>query len=519
MADRRRQRCAPAAALPLLGPAVAALLLTPGARAAWQVSPTVELREAWSDNVSLRRDGQKDSQFITTITPGIAITNQTPRLQLSAAYRLSIYEYSDGRVAGTDRMNSALNATAKGKVIDDLLFFDAQAGISQQPVSAFGPVAGGSDYSTNNKSEVRTYQVSPYLVHRFGATASAELRYTHDMVDSENSGYGRSTSDTASLNVSSGPAFRTVGWGLNLRRQNLQDSIAPGSNSNTALASLRYLVAPTFSLTATGGYDKFDYAGMGGSTQGASWSGGFAWNPSSRTSLQMSAGKRYYGNSYFLAATHRSRNTVWNIGYSDNVTTSRQNFLLPSAVNTADMLNGLFRTAYPEAALRAMAVEAYIRAWNLPRSLPDSVNYFSNRYVLQRQLNASMAWRSARTTALFTLFRTRREALSLLQYDSALLGSSQQNLNDNTSQTGGALMVDYRLNSRTSASLSATLTKTDSDQLGLGETSRQLRASVSRTFQPNLSGSVEVRRNHGGLALEGSSYSENAVAASLSMKF
>jgi uncharacterized protein (PEP-CTERM system associated) len=515
MADRRRQRCAHAA----LGPAVAALLLAPGARAAWQVSPTVEVREAWSDNVSLRRDGQKDSQFITSITPGIAITNQTPRLQVSAAYRLNVYEYSDGRVAGTDRMNSALNATAKGKVIDDLLFFDAQAGIAQQPVSAFGPVAGGSEYSTNNKSEVRTFQVSPYLVHRFGAAASAELRYAHDMVDSDDPGYGRSTSDTASLSLSSGPAFRKVGWGLNLRRQQLQDSIAPGTSSNTALGSLRYVVTPTFSLTATGGYDKFDYEGMGGSTQGASWSGGFAWNPSARTSLQLSAGKRYYGNSYFLAATHRSRGTVWNIGYSDNVTTSRQNFLLPSAINTADMLNGLFRRDFPDAVQRAQVVEAYIRAFALPRSLPDSVNYFSNRYILQRQLNASMAWRGARTTALLTLFRMRREALSLLQYDSSLLGSSQQTLNDNTSQTGGALMVDYRLNARTSASLSATVTKTESDKLGLGETNRQLRASVSRTFQRNLSGSLEVRRNHGGLALEGSSYSENAVAASLSMKF
>lgn len=519
MADRRRQRCATTAALPLLGPAVAALLLAPAARAAWQVSPTVELRESWSDNVSLRRDGQKDSQFITSITPGIAVTNQTPRLQVSAAYRLNIHEYSDGRVAGTDRLTSALNATAKGKVIDDLLFFDAQAGISQQPVSAFGPVASGSEYSSTNRSEVRTYQVSPYLVHRFGAAASAELRYAHDMVDSENSGYGRSTSDTASLNLSSGRAFRTVGWGLTLRRQHLQDSIAPGSSNSTALASLRYVVTPTFSLTGTGGYDKFDYAGMAGGTQGASWSGGFAWNPSTRTSLQMSAGKRYYGNSYFLAATHRSRYTVWNIGYSDNVTTSRENFLLPSAVNTADMLDALFRTSHPDAALRARAVEAYIRFYNLPRSLPDSVNYFSNRYVLQRQLNASMAWRSARTTALVTLFHTKREALSLLQYDSALLGSSQQNLNDNTSQTGGALMLDYRLNGRTSASLSATVTKTESDKLGLGETNRQLRAAVSRTFQPNLSGSMEVRRNHGGLALEGSSYTENAVAASLSMKF
>lgn len=511
MADRRICR-----ALPLLGTVLA--LLPAAVQAAWQVTPSVEVKETWSDNAALRPDDQKESQFITSVSPGISIINNTPRLQFAASYRLSAFAYSNNRVNGTDRFNHNLDATVKGKVIQDFLFFEAQAGVSQTPTSAFGPVSD-NDYSSANRSEVRTWRVSPYIVHRFGGFATAELRYAHDLVDSDAAGFGRSTADTASLSINSGPVFRTVGWGFQASRQNLDDSIAPASSTSTALLSGRYLLTPLFSLTATGGYDKFDYAGMGQSTQGASWSGGFAWNPSSRTSLTANAGKRYYGNSYFLAATHRSRNTVWSINYNDNVTTSRDNFLLPSAVNTATMLDQLFLPNYPDPVLRALAVAAYIRALNLPATLPDSVNYFSNRYTLQRQFNASVALRSARTTTLLTVFKTRREALSLLQYDSDLLGSGQQNLNDNTSQTGLAFTFDYRFNPRTNASLSANVSKTDSRSLGLGERNRQYRAMLARSFQARLSGSLEIRRNYGGLALQQSSYTENSVAATLSMKF
>jgi uncharacterized protein (PEP-CTERM system associated) len=512
MADRTRHRW------PLLGGALVLALLPGAVRAAWQLAPSLELRETWSDNAGLRPDGQKESRFITSVTPGITATNNTPRFQFSASYRLNAFAYSDSRVSGTDRFNSSLNATARGELLSDFLFFDAQAGISQTPVSAFGPVSD-SPYADTNRSEVRTWRIAPYLRHTFGGFASAELRYSHDLVDADQEGFGHSTADTVHLAVTSGQNFRTVGWALDLNREQIDDSIAPASINSRALASLRYILTSQLSLTATGGYDKFDYEEMGETTKGASWSAGFAWTPSSHTSLTASAGKRYYGNSYFLAATHRSRNTVWSINYSDDVTTSRSSFLLPSAVDTAAMLNQMFMPNYPDPVQRAIAVAAYIRALNLPPTLPNSINYFSNRYMLQRTFNASVALRTARTTTMATLYRTRREALSRLQYDSDLLGSGVQNLNDDTDQTGLALMLDYRLSARTSAAVSATLSRSESRSAGYRQNNRLFRAYLTRTFSQKLAGSVEVRRNYGELALQNSSYTENTVAASLSLRF
>jgi uncharacterized protein (PEP-CTERM system associated) len=507
----RRTRCA------ALGSALLLALLPSAVRAAWQVKPSVEVRETWSDNPELRNDSDKRSQFITSVSPGLTVTNDTPRLQVSASYRLNAFAYSDER-AGNQRMNSSLNANVRGNPIPDFLYFDASAGIAQTPVSAFGPVSD-SPYSGSNRSEVRSYRVSPYIMHQFGNFATTQLRYTHDLVDSDLGGYGRSKGDTVELAVNSGPSFKTLGWGLRLDRENLEDGIAPASINSSALASLQYSLTRQFSLTATGGYDKFDYETMGGGTKGASWSLGFSLEPSARTSLKMSAGRRYYGNSYFLAASHRSRNTVWSINYSDDVSTSRNNFLLPSAVDTAVMLNQMYQTNFPDPVQRAAFVEAYIRALGLPRSLPNPINYFSNRYSLQRQFNTSMAWRSSRTTAMVTLFKMRRQALSLVEYDSALLGNSRQNLNDNTDQTGLSVNAGYRLSARTSTALSVTTSRSKSISNELSENSRMVRLYVTHSFQQRLTGTLEVRRNSGGLALQNGSYAENAVAASLSMNF
>ncbi|WP_338769392.1 TIGR03016 family PEP-CTERM system-associated outer membrane protein [Massilia sp. METH4] len=507
----RRTRCA------ALGSVLLLALLPSAVRAAWQVKPSVEVRETWSDNPDLRSDNDKRSQFITSVSPGIAVTNESPRLQVSASYQLNAFAYSDER-ANNQRLNSSLNASARGNPLRDFLYFDASASISQAAVSAFGPVSD-SPYSGSNRSEVRSYRISPYIQHQFGNFATTQLRYSHDLVDSDFAGLARSQADTIDLAINSGPTFRTLGWGLQLNRENVEDGLAPKSINSSALASLRYALNRQFSLTGTGGYDKFDYEGMGEETKGASWSLGFSYEPSARTSLRMSAGRRYYGNSYFLAATHRSRNTVWSINYSDDVSTSRSNFLLPSAVDTASMLNQMYQATIPDPVQRALFVQAYIRALNLPRSIPNAINYFSNRYSLQRQLNASMAWRSSRTTAVANLYKTRREALSLVRYDSALLGPGQQNLNDDTDQTGMSVNVSYRLSARTSAALSANASRSKSLSGNLSDNSRQFRLYVTRSFQQRLAGTLEVRRNSGSLGLQNGSYAENAVSTSLSMNF
>ena len=109
-----------------------------------------------------------------------------------------------------------MNANAKAKVINELLFVDASASIGQRDASAFGPLLqpSGNNFASANSTEVKTTRISPYLKQRYGTYANAELRYTYDRVTSSAAGLNDSTGRALSLNLASGSAFRQLGWSL-----------------------------------------------------------------------------------------------------------------------------------------------------------------------------------------------------------------------------------------------------------------------------------------------------------------
>jgi uncharacterized protein (PEP-CTERM system associated) len=520
MAEPRRKALAAAVGL-------AALALSQPSRADWTVAPSLSLSEIWTDNVVLAPKGQERGQFISQATPSLVVRNHGPRLDFSVNYSKNFFKYADEDVRGPDGQaaNSGsqnLQAQLHAKLISEVLFLDSTATISEQGVSAFGPSAAvnpANPFAPGLTSEVKTWRISPYLLHRFGEQANAEVRYAHDKVSSDQLNFGSSTSDQMSANLASGPAFRTVGWNLYYVRQNLQDSIAQKSSNQNMTGTLNYLYSPQLTLTVTGGYDRYDYQSPGGDTKGKNWSVGGSWRPSSRTSIQLNVGKRYFGDSYFLAASHRTRVSVWSLNYSDAVTTTRSQFQLPSTINTASMLDQLFQAQIPDPVARRQAVEAYIIAAGLPPSLANSINYLSNRYMLQKQLQATAAFNGVRSTLILALTSSRRTGLSLLDVDAGLLGGSSSALNDNTRQNGGTATYNWRISPRTSMNLSANYSRSESLSLTRTDNNRALRMNLTHQFARKVNGNLELRRTKGATAVAGRDYTENAISASVSKQF
>jgi uncharacterized protein (PEP-CTERM system associated) len=513
MAERRR------AALPLAAPVAAlALALAPAARAELKFSPSVALTETYTDNVNLAPPDEARHQFIADLAPTFALASNTRRLQLSAAYTIHSYAYAQQDVPNVIHSNRQLQAAAKARLIDELLFVDAAANRGQQSISAFGPLINDNPYSALNRTEVSTWRISPYVVHRFGSAADMQLRYTHDSVDTGTQAFGNTRGDSVAFSLASARE-RRLGWDLHYDRQRLVDRLAGPSQSQSAQAQLSYRLVPSLALTAASGYDDYDYETLGGRTRGQSWSAGLVWTPSPRTSLQASAGHRYFGKTYALAATHRSRHTVWSINYNEAVTTSRQQYLLPATIDTASLLDRLFTPNIPDPDARRLAVDAYLRATGLPSSLANNVNYLSNRYMLQKQFQASAAFTGAYSLLVLSAYDTRRTGLSLQQADSDLLGSTLASLNENVRQQGLSAMFTYRLSSRSQAIASAIAGRNDSLATGIRDDNRALRLGVSHLFERNLQGLLEVRRVQGGADLAGGRrYRENAISATLSMK-
>ncbi len=512
---RKRRRLL---AAPLAVPAaVMAALLAPAAHGAdWNFVPSVTLRETYTDNVARASDDLARSQFVTELTPGFTLDAKGRRLTLRAGYQLSVFAFADSDLAGTDSSRHQFSGNARAALIDELLFVDASGSIGNQAISPFGPQALNNSYATANQALVKAYRVSPYLVHKFGNLARAELRYTRDAVDSGTVGLGNSDSDSVALNLSNANATRRFGWNLVHSRQRLDNDV---SVSNTELSSLtlRYALTARLSLNGSIGHDAYDYESLGGATEGESWNAGLTWTPSRRTTVTASVGKRFFGDSYSLTALHRSRYSVWSINYNDAVTTSRAQFLLPGTIDTAGTIDtGPMPSSLVDPVERARALQEYIAANGLPGSPANSVNYFSNQYFLQKQFQASVALRGSRSSLVLSAFDTRRTPLSVPQ-SSAPVGAGNA-LNVAAKQRGASLLASYAISPRSALSMSASSSKADSSTTGQAGDQRAVRLGLTRKFQSRLNGALELRRGNGTLGTGTGTYRETALSASLNLQ-
>jgi len=518
------QRPATAARLPamlaLTPLALAAMLLSAEARADWKVTPRLDLRETYSDNVGLQDEANAHGSFVSEVSPSVRISTNGPRLKLNAEAGWREYAYSDRDAPNLQNSERRYNGTAQAMLVDQLLYVNAGASSARRAISAFGPVSGNT-FSAANRTDIRSWNISPYLRHRFGSSADMTVRYARDAVDGGLAGFGNSMATTRSADIASGTAFTTVGWNLSYYHQDLSERLAGESSSEFSNAGLRWNLIRRFSLTANVGYDKYEYPVMGEGTSGRSWSTGFIWTPSTRTSVQASFGHRYFGKTGLLRSSYRTQRSVWNLDYNDQITTTRSQFTLPAAIDTAAMLDGLFAASFPDPVQRQEAVQAYIAATGLPPALADSINYLSNRYIRIKRLQGAAIFRGTRGNLTFTLYDEERNAMSTQQSDSTLLLGQLATLNDNTRQYGASAHLDYRLSPRSGAYANLSSSRVRSLSADITSDNSELRLGMNHRFASRTQGSLELRHTNGrqGLVFNSGSFHENALVATLSVQY
>jgi uncharacterized protein (PEP-CTERM system associated) len=499
--------------------AIVALLTACHASAAeWRVTPRLDIRQTYTDNVRLAPRGSEQSDFITDLSPGLNVSANGPGLKLKADYAFQYLRYAnDGK--GNSSFHR-LNAATGVDLIKNLFSFDGNASISQQSISLNGVRATDNYAITDNRTTVRTFTASPYLHHEFRGFATAELRYTHTTVDTSANVMSSSQSDGLRLSVNSDSSSRKLGWGINYNTQRNSLANADAVNSSTASGNLRYLVTPQFSLNATGGYDKYDYLATAGTPgpEGRFYSGGFSWQPTERTTLAASAGRRFYGKTYSLSSSVRSRASVWRLSYDENITTSLSQFGLTTTDSTADFLNQLFRSSIPDDAQRQQTVDQFIATTGLPATLTHSINYLTNQFFLQKALRASVAITGAKNTVVFTAFNVSRQPQSVQSAPEALAGLSALTTGD-TRQTGLDALWNWRVTALTNAMLNADITKSKTNFNSTEERLKTIRAALAFRLQAKLNGVVELKHAVQTSGASGNNYRENAVSASLMMKF
>jgi uncharacterized protein (PEP-CTERM system associated) len=484
----------------------------------WKFLPSLNLAETYTDNLRLTPPGTEKGDFVTQVSPSISVLGIGRSSHFKADYVMQNLAYANERSGITT--NHQLNAVADAELLRELFFLDGKAAINQQNISAFGPQPANNLNITDNRTDVKAWSVSPYLQRRFGQEATAQLRYAYEGTDTNSSSLQNARTDRVQFKIESGPVFKTLAWGVRYSRQKTNySSVMPLDMEETGL-NLNYRVSARLSLTGSAGYESNNYVSLGGENpSGRFWSAGVVWTPTERTSISATAGRRFYGDSYSLALSERTRNSIWSVGYHEDITTTQAQFQMPVTIDTANFLNQLWKNSIPNDETRAQAVDAFIRNTGLPSSLAQAVNTFTNRVFLQKSAQASVAVTGVKNTVVVSLFNMRREAQSTQGIDNALLGAGAATLADNTQQLGANAVWNWRLSPRINANLGGTYARVNALSTGDIEHNKSVRLAFVRKFQPKLTGTLELRRlqhdtNHGA-----GDFQENAITASLLMAF
>src|SRR5215831_3339141 len=140
------------------------------------IQPFASVSEIFTDNVNYTHS-PRNFAAITTLSPGISFSADTPRLQAVAAGSASGTIYLPSSNSSLNQVYGNLYANGHATVYPDLLFVDFQNVITQ---STTLPGFGFQNLSTlprNQQTQQYINNVSPYIVKSFDGWVDTRLRY------------------------------------------------------------------------------------------------------------------------------------------------------------------------------------------------------------------------------------------------------------------------------------------------------------------------------------------------------
>lgn len=442
----------------------------------WSVSPTLEVSEIYSDNIALDPDGEEDDEFVTEINPRLSIKGDSPRVKLDADYRMQNLIF-----AGNSSRNNTfhqLDAGGNAVVVDDFLFFDASSSLSQQVISPDAKVAFDNVSVTGNRTDVATYNLSPYVQHNFGTAATAEVRYGYSRVTYDNDP-ADSKANQYTIKLRSGPSFQRVTWALGYRNEEVFYDSGNDISFKSLDGQLGVLVTRTITLEGTAGYEDNEFISIKGDTDGTLWSVGLNWAPGPRTSLSTSYGERFFGDHFTGRFQHRTRFIQWDASYREETASIRDLQLTSQVIGVIDPSGqvALVNVTFP-----TLTTDTFIR----------------KRYQL------GMTREHKQLDMRLQVFDEQREF---------------QSSGDEEEIYGGDFSLGWQFASRTSTGITGSWQRRDFHASDRQDDLWFVALRASRQISQRISGTLEYRRaaRESNESLEG--YDENRVSARVNIQF
>jgi uncharacterized protein (PEP-CTERM system associated) len=452
-----------------------------------RVATSVDLEQTFSD-MRDRPNGAGGLESITRVSPAIRLGSRSGRVQGSLSYRGDLY-YRTGRedsVGG--EWQNYLDANLLAEAVPNFAYVDARASISQRAISAFGQPVGNGRLESDNRTEVSTLWLSPYLTGVLGGLVDYELRVIGSA--SNSSAEGTSDSRYGAALASIGNESRSpLGWRLTAKRERVDytDSSVP-STTDRALFGLFWRPDVDLRLMVNGGYEAADVGGPA-RRESENYGAGFDWTPSPRTRVSAMLEERYFGRAHSVQLSYRSGRSVFN--YSDTRSVNEGGidpFNLGQPTTLYDLLFQQFAAIQPDPVLREQLVLAYIAATGRD---PNEVVYggtLVNGVTVERRQFLGWALSGQRTTLSLQAYRTESERIDAAAANTP--GGSEVVV-----ETGVSAVATHRLTPELAASVYATYRTTHDTPTRTGYSEKTAGLNLTSNLGRRIFGSLGARYN------------------------
>ena len=470
------------------------------------LTPVLTIGQSFTDNADPTAVTRKPD-WVATISPGIRIVSRTGSLVGSLDYALNANIHSRG--TGGSEIQNALAAAFVAEVIEKRAFVDVKSSISQQSISAFGVISATTQQANRNRTEVSTLSLTPFARGNIAGIVDIDARASYGKTHSKSSLARDSENSSASLQAS-GRAGK-LGWVADVGNQT--SNYESGRRTHTGRVGGGLTFTPDIDLRFSGRLGRESTDVINGRTeQNTTWGGGVDWTPTERTLVNLQADHRYFGTSRSVTLQHRLARSIFRFTDSQDATTNSTGTTGPGTFTAYDLIFAQFASLEPDVVRRDVLVRNYLAANGINPSSGLGSGFLSSAVSLLHRQDASMALQGQRSSVLFGFFRTETRRL-----DRLATGGDDLSRTSLLRQLGYNLTLAYRLTPTASMNVGVLRQKTLDSGSFAGNDQRTL--NVSLTDQIGLRTSLSLSLRHVNFDSVAFPYTENGVAATLSMRF
>lgn len=237
---------------------MASLLYAPDSDAEYTLKKSLHLREEYNDNIFLSEEN-RESDFITTITPSLKLVYHVSKIELAFDYGLNFRLYADH----SDQNDTSLDRSQNGKfdstmsLYKDIVYLKIFDEYKRVPIDQREKVA--IDNVLVNMTDMNFFAFNPFIQYPLSGTLTAKAGYIYENKwyrDNPESAVFDHTVDVSMTKELSQKLSSTVSYSYLFHRPRL---LADRYNNQNATVGIEYQVTPKLFFTGTGGHSWFNY--------------------------------------------------------------------------------------------------------------------------------------------------------------------------------------------------------------------------------------------------------------------